>query len=332
MAEEMLILAGRDGREIGALLNVGLDIDLNGTRDFEVSVHRSAWSEAFEYGGYIFRPGTEIGGRIGRMYTDTALDVIKICGLTWRGMLNGKAIVPPAGQDYRKVSGELNAVLKSLIEPEFEGLFAVSRESTGVTVSNYQFDRYVDLLSGIEKMLKSKGHRLQISYIEASREPGYVQVKAVKIVDYSSEIELSQDSGLDFKLNDIRNGYNHMIVAGKGDMSSRNVFHLYAWPDGSIRREQYYRGIDERVYIYENTSTETAEVEEKAREEFLKIMNRKEFGMNTSALSLAADIGDILGGRDYLTGVYMAKPITNIIYTTDDDGTVSVEYQLEGED
>ena len=61
-------------------------------------------------------------------------------------------------------------------------------------------------------------------------------------------------------------------------------------------------------------------------------MNRKEFGMNTSSLSLAADIGDILGGRDYLTGVYMAKPITNIIYTTDDDGTVSVEYQLEGED
>ena len=54
--------------------------------------------------------------------------------------------------------------------------------------------------------------------------------------------------------------------------------------------------------------------------------------MNTSALSLAADIGDILGGRDNLTGVYMAKPITNIIYTTDDDGTVSVEYQLEGED
>ena len=308
MAEEMLILAGRDGREIGSLLNVGLDIDLNGTRDFEVSVHRSAWSTAFEYGGCIFRPGTEIGGRIGRMYTDTALDVIKICGLTWRGMLNGKAIVPPAGQDYRKVSGELNAVLKSLIEPEFEGLFAVSRESTGVTVSNYQFDRYVDLLSGIEKMLKSKGHRLQISYIEANREPGYVQVKAVKIVDYSSEIELSQDSGLDFQLNDIRNGYNHMIVAGKGEMSSRNV------------------------YIYENTSTETAEVEEKAREEFLKIMNRKEFGMNTSALSLAADIGDILGGRDYLTGVYMAKPITNIIYTTDDDGTVSVEYQLEGED
>ena len=38
MAEEMLILAGRDGREIGSLLNVGLDIDLNGTRDFEVSV------------------------------------------------------------------------------------------------------------------------------------------------------------------------------------------------------------------------------------------------------------------------------------------------------
>ena len=69
-----LILAGKDGREIKALLDAGIDIDLNGTRDFEVSIHRNAWSSDYEYGGYIFRPGTEIGGRIGRIYTDTALD------------------------------------------------------------------------------------------------------------------------------------------------------------------------------------------------------------------------------------------------------------------
>ena len=326
-----LILAGSDGREIKSLLNVGIDIDLNGTRDFEVSIHRNAWSNEYEYGGYIFRPGTEIGGRIGRIYTDTALEVIKVCGYTWRGMMSGKVIEPPSGQDYKKVSGELHTIMKSLIEPEFDGLFVVSDQNTGITISDYQFERYTDLLSGVVKMLKSKDYRLQITYMEESKELGYVLIEAVPIVDYSSTIELSQDSGLDFQLNDIRNGYNHMIVAGKGELADRNVIHLYAWPDGSIKKTQYYTGIDEIAYVYENTSTETAEVEEKAKEEFLKIMNRQEFGMNTSALNLDVAIGDIIGGRDYLTGTYMAKPVENIIYTTDSNGNMETEYQVEGE-
>ena len=188
--QEALILAGKDGREIKSLLGAGIDIDLNGTRDFEVSIHRNAWTSEYEYGGYIFRPWTEIGGRIGRIYTDTALDVVKICGLTWRGMLNRKVIEPPSGQDYKTVSGELHTVMKSLIEPEFDGLFVVSSESTGVSVANYQFERYTDLLSGVTKMLKSKEYRIQISYVEESQELGYVFIEAVPIIDYSDTIEL----------------------------------------------------------------------------------------------------------------------------------------------
>lgn len=327
-----LILADKNGKEIHSLLNAEIDIDLNGTRDFEVSIHRDSWGNEYEYGGYIFEPGTEIGGRIGRIYTDTALEIVKVCGLTWRGLLNGKIIEPPAGQSYRKVSGELNTVMRSLIEPEFSGVFTVSQYDTGVSVTNYQFDRYCTLLEGIVKMLRSKGYRMQIKYQEETLGPGYVLVEAVPAVDFSEEIELSQDSMLDFQLNDIRNGYNHMIIAGKGELTDRNVFHLYAWPDGSIRKTQYYKGIEENTYLYDNTSAETEEVEEKAREEFKKIMNRQEFGMNTAALALDVSIGDILGGRDYLTGIYMSKPVSNMIYTTDDNGTVSIEYQLEGED
>lgn len=327
-----LILADKNGKEIHSLLNAEIDIDLNGTRDFEVSIHRDSWGNEYEYGGYIFEPGTEIGGRIGRIYTDTALEIVKVCGLTWRGLLNGKIIEPPAGQSYRKVSGELNTVMRSLIEPEFSGVFTVSQYDTGVSVTNYQFDRYCTLLEGIVKMLRSKGYRMQIKYQEETLGPGYVLVEAVPAVDFSEEIELSQDSMLDFQLNDIRNGYNHMIIAGKGELTDRNVFHLYAWPDGSIRKTQYYKGIEENTYLYDNTSAETEEVEEKAREEFKKIMNRQEFGMNTAALALDVSIGDILGGRDYLTGIYMSKPVSNMIYTTDDNGTVSIECQLEGED
>ncbi len=329
---DYLILTDSQGREIKSLLHAGLDIDLNGERNFEVSIHRSAWDETFEYGGYVFRPNTEIGGQIGRVYTDTALDIVKVCGLTWRGMLNRKIIEPASGQSYRTTAGELNDILREFIEPEFDGLFVVPEVNTGVIVNHYQFERYTDLLSGIEKMLKEYGYRIQIAWREETLGMGYVEIQAVKIIDYSAEIELSQDSGLDFQLNDIRNGYNHMIVAGKGELTDRNVFHLYAWPNGVIKDTPYYTGLSERTYLYENTSTETDEVRSKAKEEFKKIMDRKEFGMNTSALNLDVNIGDILGGRDYLTGVHMAKPVTNIIYTTDESGNMNVEYQLEGEE
>ena len=326
-----LILADKYTKELCSLKNVGIDIDLNGTRDFEVSIQRDTWNSDYEYGGYIFSPDSEIGGRIGRIYSDTGLDVIKVCGLTWRGMLDGKIIEPPSGEDYKKVSGELNVVLKALIEPEFGGFFVVSAENTGVNVNNYQFDRYCTLLEGINKMLLSKGYKLQIRYVEVNKQPGYIQIRAVPVVDYSSEIELSQDCGLDFQLNDIRNGYNHMIVAGKGELADRNVFHLYAWPDGSIRKQQYYVGIDEITYVYENTSTETDKVEGESIKKFKEIMSRQEFGMNASTMNLDAQIGDIVGGRDYLTGIYMSQPVSNIIYTTDSDGIINVEYQLKGE-
>ena len=40
--------------------------------------------------------------------------------------------------------------------------------------------------------------------------------------------------------------------------------------------------------------------------------------------------GDIVGGRDYLTGMYGAKPIENIIYSIT-GGVASKAYELEGE-
>ena len=42
------------------------------------------------------------------------------------------------------------------------------------------------------------------------------------------------------------------------------------------------------------------------------------------------DIGDIVGGRDYITGVSMKKPIGRKIWTIS-EGKEKVEYKLKGE-
>lgn len=333
----MVILADPNRKELGSIQNANVTVDLNGNRNFSVQIARSNWIPELTFSYYIYIPGTEYGGIIGRVLTDTTLDYVELKGHSWRGRLAKKVIEPPAGQDYKKVSGELHAVMKELIEPAFGGnegnvpLFFVSEEDTGVTVSNYQFDRYCTLLDGVTKMLKSKGYRLQLTFQRAAGEQGKLFIEAVQIVDYSSEIELSKDCQLNYTMEDIRDGVNHLVVTGKGELQDRNVLHLYVQKNGSIGKTQYYTGLDEIAEVYENTSTETDELEETSREKLQELMNKQTFKMDVAALGIDVNIGDIVGGRDYLTGLYMAKPVENITYSLT-NGVEAKTYKLEGEE
>lgn len=150
------------------------------------------------------------------------------------------------------------------------------------------------------------------------------------VKDYSKEIELSKDSGLTYTMDDKRNGVNHLIVTGKGELQDRNVLHLYVHPDGSIKKTQYYKGIDEIAEVYENTSTETDQLENQAMDKLLELCSKKKFGMDIDRLGLEVSVGDIVGGRDYLTGTYMAKPIKNITYEVTNRVSSKI-YELEGE-
>lgn len=327
----MVILANENLRELGAIKDANVTVDLNGDRTFFVQIARSNWRPELTFSSFIYIMGTEYGGIIGEILTDTTLDYVELKGLSWRGRLAKKIIQPPTGSDYKTVSGELHTVMKSLIETEFDGLFVVSQEDTGISVNNYQFDRHCTLLDGLTKMLKSKGYRLQLSFRREQGEPGYLFIEAVPIMDYSNRIELSRDCKLNYTMDDKRDGINHLIVTGKGELQDRNVLHLYVQEDGSIGSEQYYTGLQEIAEVYENTSAETDELWSKSEERLRELMNKKTFRMDVAKLGLDIGIGDIVGGRDYLTGMYMAKPVENIVYELIGD-VESRTYKLEGED
>lgn len=326
----MVILANSDLRELSAVRDANLTVDLNGNRDFSLQIARSYWRPDLTFSSLIYIPGTEYGGIIGEVLTDTTLDYVELKGLSWRGRLAKKIIEPPAGSDYKTVSGELHTVMKSLIEPEFDGFFVVSAEDTGVTVSNYQFDRYCTLLDGLNKMLKSKGYRLKLSFRREQNDPGYLYVEAVPITDFSDRIELSRDCKLNYTMDDKRDGVNHLIVTGKGELQDRNILHLYVQENGEIGTEQYYTGIREITEVYENTSTETEELMSAAEDRLRSLAGKKTFKMDVAKLGMDVDIGDIVGGRDYLTGMYMAKQVENIVYEIIND-VESKTYKLEGE-
>ena len=327
----MVILANSDLRELGAVKDANLTVDLNGNRNFSLQIARSYWQPEMTFSSLIYILGTEYGGIIREVLTDTTLDYVELKGLSWRGRLAKKIIEPPAGSDHKTVSGELHTIMKELIEPEFDGLFVVSGKDTGVTVSNYQFDRYCTLLDGLNKMLKSKWYRLRLSFRREQNEPGYLYVEAVPITDFSNRIELSRDCKLNYTMGDKRDGVNHLIVTGKGELQDRNILHLYMQENGEIGTEQYYTGLQEIAEVYENTSTETAELMSVAEERFRSLMGKKTFQMDVAKMGMDVEIGDIVGGRDYLTGMYMAKPVENIIYEIINDTELKT-YKLEGED
>lgn len=325
----MVVLGTRES-EIFPILNANASFDVNKEKEFYVMIARSNWDNRFDYGKLIYVNGTEYGGIIGDILTSTALDYIEIKGMTWRGRMDKKVIMPPDNADYKTVSGELHAVMRNLIESEFDGLFKVSEEDTGVNV-NFQFDRFCTLYEGIVKMLKSVGYKLKIYYKKTRGVNGAVHIAAVPIVDYSKRVRFSQDNKMNFTMESKRDGVNHLIVAGKGDLQDRNVFHLYLQKDGTYGTTPYYTGLEEIAEVYENSSTEESELQTNAEKRMAEVGNKQTFGMDIDQLRENVDIGDIVGGQDYLTKMHVSEPIDNIVFKII-DGVESKTYSLEGDE
>lgn len=327
-----LILADDSLHDIRRIFDYEIDVDLGGTNTFEFKVRRADYAQDLTFGNVVYAPGTEYGGTIGQVNTQTSLDTVSLKGYTWRGMLDKKIIKPPAGQEHLIVSGELNSVIKNLIAEQYSSVFSVSEEDSGGTVTSFQFDRYCTLLAGIRKMLKSVGYKLDIDYIQQEQgEAGFVQLSATPIVDYSATIELSQDDQLDFSFENVRNGINHLVCLGKGEGVDRTVIDLYVQQDGTIGTAQHFAGIDEVAEVYEDTSAEdAAALQEKGVEKLTELMNYTLFEMDIRTLDLDVDIGDIIGGRDYDTGLYAKKPVSGKIWRVA-DGKETIEYSIAGE-
>lgn len=328
-----MMMTDANGRDVGTLdYSISLDMDLGDTNDFEFEVDQSIWdSELMGYGCRLYIPETEYGGIIGDIEVVTKTATATLTGDTWRGMLTKKIIEPPSGQDHKTVSGELNTILRSLIEPEFSGLFVVPQEDTGVEVSNFQFDRFCTLLDGLEDMLASVGYRLDIRYSSGDAgESGWVEIQAVEAENYSETIEYNRDNRINYDARDYRRGINHLICAGNGEGTDRTVLHLYVQSDGSVGSTKYYTGLEERVALYSYTSqSDVEQLRKDGTKRLQELMNYKQFEMSVEDVDL--EIGDTVSGRDFTTGILVQKPIVQKILKIE-KGKIQVEYKLKGDD
>lgn len=325
-----IIVADKNGKELGVLKFFReIEVDIGDLNDFIISLKtQNVDREYLWYESQIFIPGTEFGGIVKDIVSLTKSKTVKFMGDTWRGMLNKRVIEPPKGQDYLIVNGELNTILREMISACFGSWFVVPEEDTGINVK-YQFERYVTLLDGLTAMLKTIQHRLSIKYIQGEPgESGYVMVCAVPVKNHSEESEYNQDSNINLTVRDYRRGINHLVCLGKGELKDRIRIDLYLQKDGSVGKTQYYKGLEERTAVYDYSSAEHDELEEGGVKRLKELADYKEFDMDIKEVDL--ELGDIVSGRDYVTGLYVERPVVQKILKMRSN-TETIDYKLKGD-
>lgn len=325
-----LILATRDGREI-CVVPYDVDMEAGGENNFVIEIPRAVWTGYYTFDTLVYVPGTEFGGIIGEIETMNDPEMVYCKGYLWRGLLSKKIIQPSAGQDYYTVSGDANACISQVISDFYaDPLMRGSSETSGITITSYSFDRYTDVLSGLSKMLAEKDARLDIKY-KYEGSGGYVEIAAVPIVNYESTIEFSEDDEITIVADEIHNGVNHLICLGQGELAQRTVIHLYADASGNISQTQTFFGRDEISEVFDDTSAESTEVLiQYGTERFKEIMSKDYFDASAGHIEANLQIGDIISGRDYTTGINVVRPIERKILTISNE-LETIEYRLEGE-
>lgn len=280
-----------------------------GKNTFEV---KASMDIPLQLGSLIYAEGTEYGGRITKIVTDTSSSKTTCSGITWRGMLEEKVLKPNAGEDYLIVSGDLNEIIGTLIARCNISAFFIASNKTTKIISNFKMDRYISLFGGLQKMLSKNGYKMQLTATD-----GKILLEAVKIVDFEETTEINSDL-FSFKLTRQKYTTNHLIALGSGELSERVVVDKYIQADGSVGDVQYYFGVEEVAETYEVSNEESAEeLNKKAAEELEK--KAKKDGLSITAYNLNADIGDKITATDLKQNISVTQYVVDKIVTINDN-------------
>lgn len=317
-----LIHAKSDHSEVGILTDfVKVDFEICSDEasvegnSFEIIMDEDGWKiDPLEIGDYIYSRGEEWGGRIEQLKHSTSSGEVTVTGICWRGMLARKVIEPPSGEAYLRIrSIEANAAIRQLLSDKFGDFFIVPEIDTGVTVSG-DF-RYTNLLQGIYNMLSSAGCRLECGYDNIQKK---VVIQAERITDYSGSVEISQDYGIYMSSTAGRiDAYNHIIALGRGELTEREVIHLYRLDDGTITQtDPGNRGENDICEIYDYSNAEsTEELIKGATKRLRDYTPTVSVNMDIAESGLQLMLGDKVAARDYLTGVTAVATVLHQIMT-----------------
>ena len=304
---------------------LSLEPDVQGN-DWEVEILAEDFSRYdFALGHYLWFPGTEWGGRLEKITHVSKTRTVKLGGVTWRGMLSRRVILPPAGQSHLDLSEtDIYPAMRTLAAG-FGGLFVAPSGNAG-TLCGQKF-RYQNVLEGILGMLDPLGLRLVLTLDPDSRR---VLLSTAAVADHSDEIEFSGDYDFSYTSTRGEAAYNHIIALGRGEQENRLVRHVWLLPDGRMTTDSGASGIPsglaDKALVYDYSSAE----DEKALLDGAKKRLRENGAQNAIEISfdsgdLDLPLGDRVGLRDRTLDFCDVRTITDKLLTISADG-ISLRY------
>ena len=275
----------------------------------------------------VFIEGTEYGGFILGSSINIEEDTITYTGRTWRGLISQYIIEPPAGQDYRTVSGNLAQSIRTLpMHP------IITVEDTTYSGGTFKFDRYVTVLDGINKLLVDADPDLRFSLKFTSTDGAYtggVSMEIVKVRDLTSLVEVSQDFNDKIGLTITRdhNTPRHLICLGQGELKDREVLHMYADSNWNIQTTAIQGAYPVETYDFGGSE----DLYEDGLKHYKELIANHE-QIDVSIMDLDVRLGDVISARDHLTGENVQAEINNVVYKCTDYGThqqESYEYKTK---
>lgn len=321
---EQLIYTDANRIDQGVLSNATLDLEYGGDESdqantFEVSIDRNS-KIRLEDRALVYIEGTEYGGKITGIGTNTGEDVITYKGMTWHGLLNAHVLGPDSGKDYLVLSGEAHTVIRSLIERmNLQDIFTAPMTSSGINI-NYQV-RYEYGYFAILAMLTASSAKLKMTY-----DNGMVVLSAEAIEDYSETNELDTTQ-IELEIDKDYLPVNHLVCLGEGELKNRIVLHFYADANGNVSTTQSLFGADENTLIYDYTNADSNELSEKGQEKLKELQNCDTVKVDIPE-GRVLDIGDLVGAIDPITGIYVATEVTYKTVTISSNGLVSIAYKV----
>lgn len=314
-----LIVTDATGKPVASHASYTLDLAFgSGENDFDLQVEDAA----LKAGSRIMIDGTEYGGIIDDTDVDVdgGLSTVTWHGRDWHGVLASKIIEPDRNNDYLTLSGTIPVIMRTLVSRAgLQGLFTVTEESADHKTT-CQFDRYVDLYSGLVKILRASGLKLRLR-----NDGDKVAMSAMPVRTIGDSI----DSDLiDFTAKQAAHPINHLICLGKGELKDRTVIHWYADANGTFSHTQTLKGLDERTATYELSNAEADELEDKGRQKFQELRNTSTIDVDIPD-GIDADVGDLVTGRDNNTGLVVTAEISKKIVKVS-GGVLTVTYESGG--
>ena len=318
-----LIYANSERKDLGIVRAYNFDLAFGSDENnFELKIDTD--NHCCEAGYYVYIEGTEYGGIIDAVASDTAAEEVTYTGRTWHGILNSKVLCPDSGQDYLTLNGNANTVLSTLISRMgLTSIFEASSDASDLTISSYKMERYITGYDGIRKMLNSVNGKLVMSYNGTK-----VILSAAPIVDYTDAGVIDSDI-MSFSVKKTSRKVNHLICLGQGELKDRTVVHLYADTSGNISQTQTLTGLDEYTAVYDNPNAESIEkLREAGTEQLAELQKQDDLSVSLSEGEDVFDVGDIVGAVDNVTGIAISVPISKKIISIQND-YLSAAYETE---